>query len=310
MFPSEQRRKLSNRPAPGETAVKLAALREELCKIERAGWSQKTGGSVALGIPEIDILLSGENLFHGQDSLHDRGFLQGEGLSQGGDARKVAGGEIKALHSMSVPPGLRRGCLHEFSGEGAEGFTAILSGRLKGPLLWCADALSGSDLYPPGLAVFGLDYRRLIVVRCRKPQEILAAMEDGLRCRTLAGVVGELDTPIGLTASRRLQLAAESSGVTGFLVRPSRRSRVTRSTGGNAGGPVPSAAFSRWSVTSARNIGCPPGTMTWRLSLQRCRNGGSGAWTVRWDAKTYRFPLVAEAADGQADPSAGQRLVG
>lgn len=269
-----------------ETVKKLTALREELRKIERGGWSGKTGKSIALGLPEVDRLLSDE-----------------------------------------TSPGLRQGCLHEFAGEGAEAFAAILSGRLQGPVLWCADALAGSELYPPGLAAFGLDYRRLIVARCRKPQEILAAMEDGLRCRALAAVVGELSTAVDLTASRRLQLAAESSGVTGFLVQSAWRDQIVKgSFSGSRKGTgtgrfgqalqvkAPSAAFSRWSVGAAKNSGNAPSSMTWRLSLHRCRNGGSGAWTVKWDAKAYRFSLAAEAADGQIDPpaesSSGRRLVG
>ncbi len=270
------------RDPSGGSAKKLAGLREELRRIERSGWSERAGKTIALGLPEIDGLLSDQ-----------------------------------------TSPGLRTGCLHEFAGEGAEAFAAILSGRLKGPVLWCADALAGSELYPPGLAAFGLDYRRLIVVRCRKPREVLAAMEDGLRCRVLAAVVGELSAAMDLTASRRLQLAAESSGVTGFLVQSAWRDQISKSpsagrqktTGTERYGlemqaKAPSAAFSRWSADAARNKDSAASSMTWRLSLHRCRNGGSGAWTVKWDAKAYRFSLVAETANGQADPSARQRLVG
>lgn len=276
------RSKTPKRDPSGETTKKLAGLREELRRIERSGWSEKTGKTIALGLPGIDNLLSDQ-----------------------------------------ASPGLRTGCLHEFTGEGAEAFAAILSGRLKGPVLWCADALAGSELYPPGLAAFGLDYRRLIVVRCRKPREVLAAMEDGLRCRVLAAVVGELSGAVDLTASRRLQLAAESSGVTGFLVQSAWRDQISK--GPPAGrqkaagteryglamqAKAPSAAFSRWSADAARNKDSAASSMTWRLSLHRCRNGGSGAWTVKWDAKAYRFSLVAETADGQIDPPARQRLVG
>ncbi|WP_282606992.1 ImuA family protein [Pelagibius sp. Alg239-R121] len=318
MFRSKYLRKTPDAPPAGETVARLAALREELRKIEQSDWNRKTGETIELGLPEIDNLLSGE------DFSQDRETLQ----------------------SKEAVFGLRRGCLHELSGEGAEAFAAILSGRLKGPVLWCADALAGSDLYPPGLTAFGLDHRRLIIVRCHKPRETLSAMEDGLRCRALAAVVGELSARIDLTASRRLQLAAEGSGVTGFLVKSAWRDQISKSqpisraTGKRKAGGIaeetgtewgqkageterfsaatqekdPSAAFSRWSVGAARNgsgaSGALVGGMTWRLSLLRCRNGGSGAWTVKWDAKTYRFSLAAETADGQVDPSSGQRLVG
>lgn len=319
----ERPEKSADSASAGETASRLVALREELRRIERNDWHGKTGETVALGLPEVDRLLSGENLF-GHEALAAREKPEALSLTQ----EKLPKSEASA---QPGPAGLRRGCLHEFSGEGAEAFAAVLSGRLEGPVLWCADMLDGSALYPPGLVAFGLDHRRLILVRCRKPREILAAMEDGLRCRALAAVIGELPGGIDLTASRRLQLAAENSGVTGFLVRSAWRDQVSKSPPAGKGGAQtrtqdadrarerePSAAFSRWSVNSARSMAAggndAADTMTWRLSLLRCRNGGRGAWTVKWDAKAYRFSLAAEIADGQADPpsepSSGQRLVG
>lgn len=320
MLPSKPVRINAGSAPQGETAAKLTALRAELRRIERDGWSGKTGEPVALGLPAIDRLLSGESLSNDKVSLKS-------GVGKSGVGESGIGG-------------LRRGCLHEFSGEGAEAFAAILAGRLKGPVLWCADLLDGSALYPPGLAAFGLDYRRLILVGCRKPREILAAMEEGLRCRALIAVVGELSGGVDLTASRRLQLAAENSGVTAFLVRSAWRDQVSKAPPAGHGRDrkeeavflrskerglkesglkerEPSAAFSRWSVNAARSGDAQAGAIgaaTWRLSLLRCRNGGRGAWMVKWDAKTYRFSLAAEAADGQADPppepSSGRRLVG
>lgn len=348
MFHPKRHRKNAASVPDGETAAKLAALREELRRIERSDWNGKTGETIPLGLPEVDRLLSGEHLF-GRKVLSS---LEKKAAPPAGSmALPKSGMQPEPKTSTSAGPvGLRRGCLHEFSGEGAEAFAAILSGRLKGPILWCADMLDGSALYPPGLAAFGLDHRRLILVRCRKPREILAAMEDGLRCRALAAVIGELSDAVDLTASRRLQLAAENSGVTGFLVRSAWRDQVSKSQvskslpaaktkpsenqdGNKAGagqvpesqalllrseGKEPSAAFSRWSVDAARSSAgsgeYAADAMTWRLSLLRCRNGGGGTWMVKWDAKTYRFSLAAEVADGQIDPSSGQspgqRLVG
>jgi len=48
---------------------------------------------------------------------------------------------------------------------------------------------------------------------------VLLAMEEGLRHADLAAVVCEMSGRFGLTASRRLQLAAEASGVTAFALR-------------------------------------------------------------------------------------------
>lgn len=338
MFLPKQLRKIPDVSSAGETAARLAALREELRKIERRGWNGKTGEAIALGLPEIDSLLAGENLFDDK-ALAQRKKAKALPLNHGNPPES-------GISPAPGSGGLQRGCLHEFAGEGAEAFAAILSGRLKGPVLWCADMLDASALYPPGLAAFGLDHRRLILVRCRKPREILAAMEDGLRCRALAAVIGEVSSGVDLTASRRLQLAAENSGVTGFLLKSAWRDKVSKSpppgtkraikarmkvscqarnrvsegSGAALSGVSEretSAAFSRWSVNSARSNGAngyAADAMTWRLSLLRCRNGGCGVWTVKWDAKAYRFSLAAEVADGQVDPSpeqsSGQRMVG
>ena len=65
---------------------------------------------------------------------------------------------------------------------------------------------------------------RVIYAEAGKAATALLAMEEGLRHAGLAGVVGELSGRLTLTASRRLQLAAEQSGVTCFVLRRSRRS--------------------------------------------------------------------------------------
>ena len=87
--------------------------------------------------------------------------------------------------------------------------------RLAGPVLWC---LRGRDLFAPALARIGLHPDRVIYCETWKDREVLPAMEEGLKCRGLAAVVGEA-TRLSLTASRRLQLAAGESGVTAILIR-------------------------------------------------------------------------------------------
>src|SRR5919108_1498133 len=138
--------------------------------------------------------------------------------------------------------GLPRGCLHEVAGgvdDGAAlGFCTALAGRLAAdrPVLWCQPDF---DLYAPGLAAFGLDPARLIVVAARRPADRLWALEEGLRCPALAAAVIELDA-LDMTAARGLQLAAESSGVTGFVLHPD-----------GLRSPAASVAVTRWTVISA-----------------------------------------------------------
>ena len=85
----------------------------------------------------------------------------------------------------------------------------------------------------------GLSADRVIYVEARDPKTVLLVMEESLRHTGLAAVVGEIDGQIGLTASRRLQLAAEKSGVMGLLLRRPRRKADDIAS-------EPTAARTRW----------------------------------------------------------------
>src|SRR5206468_4021123 len=95
-----------------------------------------------------------------------------------------------------------------------------------------------AELYGPGLAPFGLPPERLVLVHAGSETEVLWVLEEGLRTRGVAVVIGEL-TALDLTAARRLQLAAEAGGGTGVVLRPA-------DTAGGSG-----AACSRWRVRAA-----------------------------------------------------------
>jgi protein ImuA len=193
--------------------------------------------------------------------------------------------------------GLRRGGLHEVvggNGDGAAfGFAAALLQRLSGEqprrmVLWCRCRRDGQETglpYGPGLKRFGLEPKHMILVETRRPAEVLWAMEEGLRCRGLAAVLGEGVSP-DLTASRRLQLAAEAGGTTALLL-PRDASGV-------------SAALTRWRVKalpSRPNAGGGPGRPRWQAALWRCRGGSTGQWCLEWHDETLRFAVVAALAD-------------
>src|SRR5262249_31106093 len=133
---------------------------------------------------------------------------------------------LPAIDRLLPQGGLAAARVHEVLGQGGEpdgaalGFllrlVARLMCRVPGPVIWCGRAL---DLHGPGLALLGLDTRRLVLVRAGEMADILWAMEGGLRSPGLAGVVAELPRPVDLTQCRRLQLAAEAGGATGFILR-------------------------------------------------------------------------------------------
>ena len=172
-------------------------------------------------------------------------------------------GAVDGLVSIAPPVdaglpwgGLPRGCLHEISGgEAASGFAAALAARLAGNaggVLWCLRpraVFDTGDLYGPGLVAFGLKPGQLIFAHAHSEADLLWAMEEGLRSGAPAVVLGEVPG-IGLTASRRLQLAAEASGVTALLLHRPNTKRAKSS-----------AAVTRWHVASASSntgISLPP----------------------------------------------------
>ena len=215
----------------------------------------------------------------------------------------------RAISGQVGMPDLALGCLHEVTGDpgdlcAATGFAVGLVTRLSqysnagagAPVLWCGRALTSHEhgaLYAPGLDEFGLGPERLLVVRARTDTQVLWAMEEGLRCRGLGAVVGELDDP-GFTPSRRLQLAAEASGVTAVLL----RTQSAAATG----------AVTRWHVTSAptrqnAEINIP----RWRVQLERHRGGALGEWNVEWRNETGDFSVAAPVHDGPAHKRLVQR---
>jgi hypothetical protein len=81
---------------------------------------------------------------------------------------------------------------------------------------------TGGDFYPPAAAQLGLPLERLLVVRAKRNADALWVCEQALRCQAVAVVVLPVRT-IDTYASRRLQLAAETGGGLGFLLRSDAR---------------------------------------------------------------------------------------
>ncbi len=213
---------------------------------------------------------------------------------------------IPAIDSHLPEAGLARGALHEIAGTGAETehaaaaalFTAGIAARFKGPVLWI---LHRPDLFAPALAGVGLPADRVIYAEAPQAEAVLLAMEEGLRYPGLVAVVAELPGRLSLTASRRLQLAAETSGVTAFVLRRSRRHDDPV-----LGEPV--AAVTRWRISA---LPSPPplsdapdvpgiGPGMWQLGLIRCRGGKPACWTVQACDAKGRLRLVTRPGNRMA----------
>jgi protein ImuA len=219
---------------------------------------------------------------------------------------------IAAIDRALPGGGLALGAVHEILGQGGDeedgaaacGFIAGILARIRpGPVLWC---LKRPDLYGPGLLARGLDPARLIVVSAPRDEDILWAVEEGLRAPGLIAVVGEIGR-LPLVAGRRLQLAAEHSGVTAFLLRRWRNSEEAARERER-----PSAAVTRWRIAAlpARDIDDPRlrhliGQPRWRVELLRCRGGVPAEWIVEVADATGHVRLSPELADR---PAAAQQF--
>src|SRR5882672_952810 len=142
---------------------------------------------------------------------------------------------INAIDQHLPEGGLALGALHEVAGGGngaidgaaAALFTAGIAARTRGRVLWC---VTRQDLFAPALALAGLASDRVIYVEAGDEKSVLACFEEGLRHGRLHGglhggfgaVVAEV-ARLSMTASRRLQLAAEGSGAIGIAIRPFNR---------------------------------------------------------------------------------------
>jgi protein ImuA len=163
------------------------------------------------------------------------------------------------------------------------------------PLLWVQERMAiveSGRIHPPGLPS-----RDLIHVEARDAKEALWAMEEGLRCAALSAVIGEIwgdPRALDFTATRRLAVASERSGVAAFLIR----------LGGHAN---LSGARMRWRIASAPSLANEldpkaPGVPAWDAELFRARTmkmdrlaDGSfstlppGRWTIAYDSGAFHL---------------------
>jgi len=197
-----------------------------------------------------------------------------------------------------------RGALHEiFAGDAtAFGFAAASAGRAAGRkrLLWIVQdysTLEHGAISPTGLAEFGIDPFSFLLLRVADATDALRAGVDALSCSALGAVIVEIPgNPkiLDLVASRRLVLAAQSKGISVFLLRPCAEVE-------------PSAAETRWLIRAAPS----PQEDNWGMprfdaELIRNRHGETGRWTMEWccDDGVFRDPVEPGARKSAELPAA------
>ena len=179
------------------------------------------------------------------------------------------------------------------------GFMLSLLPSSQAPVLWVQDRMSAREngrLYTPGIQAFGLT-QPILHVAVSHPRDVLWAMEEGAACAGLSAVVGEIyggPAVLDFTATKRLALRSETSGVPIWLIRS-----------GDTGGL--SAARERWRIGSLPSQMHPhdtkaPGAPRWDADLFRARARPPAQWIASYDPSDD-LCLVPRTGDGALESS-------
>lgn len=148
-----------------------------------------------------------------------RGLEQGRRLP----GSSLIGSGCAALDGLFPEGGVRRGSLVEWLSRGPGSGAALLALHYAREACRAGGSLVVVDrlrqVYPPALAGWGIALSRVILVYPRDVREELWVWDQALRCQAVAAVWGEVQRIDG-RSFRRLQLAVESAGGVGLLLRP------------------------------------------------------------------------------------------
>ena len=131
-----------------------------------------------------------------------------------------------------------------------------------------------------GLAQFGIELDRLLMVRANSQMDALWAAEQALTTPETTAIcaISPVKKPLNLTATRRLLLTAEKHKTRCVLLRLD-----------SAGA---SAAWSRWNISAApsEGMGRELGAPSFNAHLIRNRTGPSGLhFNLQWDIHSHAF---------------------
>lgn len=227
---------------------------------------------------------------------------QGYKPQESGITERIGLGIVETAFPNGVFP--TRG-IHEFisstpeQSAASDGFiSGLLAVLMKGGT-GCVWISTSRKLFPASLRTFNVDPERIIFMDVSKEQDVLWIMEEALKCDGLSAVVAEIKT-LNLTESRRLQLAVEKNGVTGFILRKEERKAVSIIT------------TARWRITPLPSytedempgIGFP----RWNVELLKVRNGNPGSWKLEWAGD--RFFAVDNEIKKDISYYEGERQIG
>ena len=168
----------------------------------------------------------------------------------------------------------------------------ILLHATSGPVVWTHPGWQTERLMCDGVAPLA-DPGRLILAQAHRGDDVLWTIEEALRSGAVPLAVAELPVLPGLTAVRRLQLAAEAGAeaarALGLL--PPLGLLLTPGQGGAPG------VESRWQMTPRHT----PDLARWQLARLRARNAPPADWGVGQASRGH--PLLLQPDPQPADRS-------
>ena len=172
---------------------------------------------------------------------------------------------------LQLAPGisLAQARVHEACGRARRTFSMWLAAHTTGPVFWITPLWLPDQPNPEGVQTF-FNPGRLTFITPRRPEDVLWTMEEVLRSGAVPLCVADIPGLPGLTAVRRMHLAAEN-GAAEKNGPPPLGLLLTPGMGGAQG------VESRWQMEPAH----APGREGWHLTRVRARTDPVKDWTVR-----------------------------
>jgi len=180
--------------------------------------------------------------------------------------------------------------MHEICGPARRTLAVLWAQAMEqGPVIWVQPAWAEDRLFPAGLQCWA-NPARFIWVQPRREVDVLWSLEEALRAGVGGVVVGDLPKPPGLTAVRRLHLAAEAGARLGgaplaILLTP-----------GQGGAPGVETRWHFAAMPKADAIGDAPrfdeDMRTWQLERRRARMAPPAAWLVQAKVEAASINLL------------------
>jgi protein ImuA len=190
-----------------------------------------------------------------------------------------------------ISPGLARARAHEICGPSRVALALLLLSGCEGPVIWVAPSWLPERLHACGIADY-LHPGRLVFAQARRHEDLQWSAEEALRSGAATVVVLEMPRPPGLTAVRRLHLAAQTGAEAAHhaTLGPAPLALVLCAGDGGAQG-----VETRWHMRPV------PATYTltedsgpaWLLERRRARTAPVAAWRLSRSASGRTTALPA-----------------